>query len=347
MKLRRHRKRHRNKEEEEEHEENEHEGQDLESKRRCRWCHKSTRATISCCSSCQELLFEQPKKSMYRIWAYSIHKAKRVYSVGDTDSRFVQLTNFRLPQFLDNDVWLRHGYNEKEIYLTLLTHSPLHLWHKCMQECLTIANSAVKPSYASANAFIYGGKQIACDKLVKHLHSILNSGSNSRQRAAKSSSSKRVLLRLNDESHSPPLPIHVVPRSEYSSMVRACPTGASPSLEYDRLFAWKNIACVPMSYEPDTGYVLLTRVVRQDVYHRMYGKATCMTLQPVTVVVDGEPFSLMEESFYVCSNVVWRQNCARSEKTTGKNAVDNYCEQMDAMTAGINRVRKRRKKNEK
>lgn len=79
----------------------------------------------------------------------------------------------RLPLFLSVNLWNRHGYSIKDVELTLAKFkSSYHLWCLALYLGLSIANSAVKPSFDSETSTVFGGAAIVRRNLIRHLQQL-------------------------------------------------------------------------------------------------------------------------------------------------------------------------------
>lgn len=263
-------------------------------------------------------------------WKYRVSHNRRVTYAGNSDkSCLTRILNLRLPLFLHSDTWERHQYTLEDILLTVNCFSPFHLWPKAIWMHVPAANSAVKPSCAHDDALIYGGKAIACSKIIKVLET------------SNPAIKKRVdsVLLKPDDRHTPPLPVHGFSSQVMNDMKTIVPDESIDLLKsrrsYDQgVFSWKDISVVPVSvhiydymdnksinntlgsntlgidtlgidtlgipeYEQSITFILMARVISEDDYTRFYGKPDSIAMQPQLVNVEGQTFCITDESFYI------------------------------------------------
>lgn len=201
---------------------------------------------------------------------------------------------FHLPLFLTRMVWTRHEYSLKDVELTLSKFkSSYHLWCLALTEDLSVANSAVKPSYATETGVVYGGQAIVRKNLARHIGSLSSSSS--------SSFASQSVLTFPKDPHRPPLPVHALDPNSFQTLAREISPICSGERSYSKFNMWKGIRVIPFEYITNSSgqYVLMRRVVPKTIFDHIFGPPACYTEQPTYVTIGGsELFAIVEEAFY-------------------------------------------------
>lgn len=211
---------------------------------------------------------------------------------------FVKRTvKMHLPQFLSRSLWMRHNYSYEDIANTLQCFKPHHLLHLAIAERQALTKLAVQPSCETVHKFVYGAKAI----VISHLETWLKFTYFPVPDARINGVVPNVLNTIETTSHVPPLPLHAIPSAEYRKYFEMLPEGKDPEQQYYRLlcapFQWRGISIVPIELERHQ-YLLMSRVLTLHDYIETYGEPSCMTMQPILIVLAGDLYCVCEESFY-------------------------------------------------
>ena len=214
---------------------------------------------------------------------YNRNKLQRI--AGCVFTRDIQLT---LPLFLTLAVWRRHEYTLKDIATTLEYFSVLHLWQCASLFGVTISNSAVRCSFGSYGCMTFTSKAVVIKKILKFLGS-------------KNLSTGISVLEISKREHIPPLPVHILPSTDwmllYQLLPQINPLDLLTTLYYPAYYEWRQILVVPLSLEDTDIYVV--RIVPKAVYDSSgRNQSNSMAHRPLIFSIQEKIYFGVEECCY-------------------------------------------------
>jgi len=221
--------------------------------------------------------------------------------------------DFRLPLRLTKAYWRRHQYTVFDIEWTLSCIPAIYVWHLCLLENVTVANTAVKACHAKTGSINYGGQATAIAKLVqKYEHQgFLDEEDKSKSVLLwKSTNRQTPLTSIELEYTRLPLPFHPVTVDTYNEL-KTCFEKAKmnskkewlsePKLSFDCCWRWNQIDTVPLrSSSKNEPYLLMGRILPYNIYTNIYRIPNIsLAYIPDMVEIKGVPYCVTEETFYI------------------------------------------------
>ena len=197
-----------------------------------------------------------------------------------------------LPLFLTIPVWIRHGYSLIDIRTTLDYFSALHLWQCALLFGIPISSSAIKISFATPDAMIYGSKAI----VIKKIERILRQTSLFDQ--------SNTILDTSRDDHIPPLPLHKVDTNFYNVLLGILPKNQLDimcKIHFEKYISWKDISVVPLWIEKRAIYCV--RIIPTDIY-KSSGRTLRhdqLSTRPLDICIGNVSYAGLEEAmFFMC-----------------------------------------------
>lgn len=197
-----------------------------------------------------------------------------------------------LPLFLTCKVWQRHNYSLEDIQTTLEFFSSHHLWQRALLLDIHPSVSAIKVSFATAEAMVFGSKAIAIKK-IKH--------------ALRSRSGPFPQVSVLDKTrmdHIPPLPLYQVSNQKIEQLRTLLPPANTMLLRtifYACYIKWKDILIVPVWEEQDAIYCV--RIISKALFSQTQrARDISLSTRPLDIRIGEEDYCGLEEAMFFVAN---------------------------------------------
>jgi len=203
-----------------------------------------------------------------------------------------------LPEYLLPEFWERHQYSINDIHCTLDGMPEGLIWQLLIAYHLSPTNAATTVCSDSELQLVCGGKSAAITKLIKYF-------SDHHQDWKKRIDVTWNMSKKNDPNgdgraydihkrHVPNLPVHRLSSSNYHAL----------TTKRNQLHQWRGISVIVVDENEDANMIRVKRVLPEREYKQKFCGSSIKSIrdQPTVIVVDDQPFVLMEESFFFYCN---------------------------------------------
>jgi hypothetical protein len=211
------------------------------------------------------------------------------------DHHVHRVFQFRLPEFLSEDLWRRHNMSSQDIQFVLNSFDEKMLCRLILTYNRNITNSSTKIASDDDSQIRFVSSKVA---MINKLIGVLK-----HHFPSKAPASTLWFSAIHDV----PLPVHRISQESFQSLSKQ--TLFDLKQKEPKIVIWKNIYVIPILVEQEEQMILMNRIIPYSLYQKLYPnsrsyKRPCDIPNSFTTS-EGLAFVLLNEAFFLCNDATF------------------------------------------
>lgn len=199
----------------------------------------------------------------------------------------------QVPEFLNEELWERHGYSLNDIKKTLSFYNERILWQLVLSHGCMATNAATRVSSDSDIKLTCDGRAAAITKLMALIGSTVKDRPSCLWNMAKLDDPNGDGLPYKSiQQHNPCLPVHKIHKQTFATLA----TGKK-----NTIFSWRKILIVVLEINDAEDLLLVGRVMPWSLYVEAFGVPKTLKQMPNRIQEAERQYALLNETFYFFS----------------------------------------------